>query len=393
MSVQIPLENLQYRRLVWLDLLALIVEKADRAALDEFHGARRPIRGFDGRTMALVEYVYELAEERLGERQTRDRLSEFELDRARDLTIDRFLNLPDGEYPIDQQDGFEGMARAEAKTDCRRYFTPFLKKLSEIERMRPAMSRVEKEIAASTLLKRQVKRHFEFCLKEARRLSNPFVSRYEWKTKSGSIYVMFPKEFPGRQRKAWLENNVEDPDSGRAGERERVQRIIDARLPQRRFVEFEEDTVALSSAMSRDRLESWAFLYGFTAEGLAAVVAEEKASQIRRQRPAIRSIGPKHLRRLVLEVFDNLEEPRGSDCGIATRYGLSKASFSRFAGTRWQERFGEDHQARIPDLWLNTARALSNHPHFAEAAKDAGVWPRVTDVLTRDSGKRSPNDA
>ncbi len=65
------------------------------------------------------------------------------------------------------------------------------------------------------------------------------------------------------------------------------------------------------------------------------------------------------------------------DCVLARGFGLSKATFSRFAGSRWQIH----SDGPIPDLWANTAEVLAHHTPFIQAAKDAGVWPRVTKVL------------
>ncbi len=384
-----PNSSRPYGALSFVSLLELVVDAGDPAAHREFHNHRTPFKGRSDEPLRCAEFIAFLRAAELAGLSRRRAASDEIIESAYDLTIDKFSRLPGG----NGRSGAGLTGKQETKgIDCRHYIRAFLDYYTACQSERASMGRIEGERVASRLLQRLVERHFALSLKEARRSANPFVSRYEWKVNGAAIHVIFPKEFPGQQRRVWLEENVENPDPHRPGEKERVQRIIDAGLHKRRFVRLEESETSPTSLSSSGRLDSWAFLYGFSVEGLATVVAEEKASQILLQRPVIRSIGSKRLRRMILEVFDSLESSDSSDWRIAERFGLSKASFSRFAGRRWRERFSEDPQARIPDLWLNTARALSNHPHFAEAAKEAGVWPRVTEVLNRDCAEGSSSD-
>jgi len=125
------------------------------------------------------------------------------------------------------------------------------------------------------------------------------------------------------------------------------------------------------------------------ASDLAATVAQEKAEAIHEQRPAIQALGVSALRALVLRIFDALAEGHYEDSMLADAFGLSKATFSRFAGSRWQA--GDN--ARVPDLWLNVARTLSAHTAFGEAAQRAGVWARVEEVLRRSPSSRTRRHA
>ncbi|MCX7013949.1 MAG: hypothetical protein NTW86_15590, partial [Candidatus Sumerlaeota bacterium] len=167
----------------------------------------------------------------------------------------------------------------------------------------------------------------------------------------------------------------------RPGEKARVQGIIESRMGRRGVVGMEECECVEDRSARMDRLFSWAFLYGITVHGLVETVAQEKAASIERQRPAIRSLGRERLKALIHEVFERLEDPSKPAHETATRFGLSPASFSRFAGSRWREEPPSEKEGRVPDLWLNVARVLSNHPGFVEAAKVSGVWPQVERVL------------
>ena len=68
---------------------------------------------------------------------------------------------------------------------------------------------------------------------------------------------------------------------------------------------------------------------------------------------------------------------------------LSKATLSRFAGTKWSAQTDSGRASFVPDLWRNTARTLAGHPDFVVAAKEAGVWQQVQVVLS-DSSRSTP---
>ena len=62
---------------------------------------------------------------------------------------------------------------------------------------------------------------------------------------------------------------------------------------------------------------------------------------------------------------------------MADSFGLSAATFSRFAGSRWRKA----SQGQVPDLWMNTAEMLASHAVFTEAAEEAGVLGQVEQLL------------
>jgi hypothetical protein len=112
------------------------------------------------------------------------------------------------------------------------------------------------------------------------------------------------------------------------------------------------------------------------ANSLAEAVAKEKVINIRRQRPAIRALDEKKLKQLILRIFKDLTSGKYEDRKVAGHFGLSKATFSRFAGSRWLSR-----ELTIPDLWRNTAEILSTQPIFKKVAISAGVWKQVKSTL------------
>ena len=102
--------------LVLPDLLRLIADSDDRLALKEFHDCRPVFRRNGGGPLLLVQFVESLCETpQAMSMLDRDRLL---LERAYDLTIDKFMNLP-------LDNGAASGARRNGP-DCRRYFRNFL---------------------------------------------------------------------------------------------------------------------------------------------------------------------------------------------------------------------------------------------------------------------------
>ena len=102
------------------------------------------------------------------------------------------------------------------------------------------------------------------------------------------------------------------------------------------------------------------------------VVAEEKAANIQQQRRSIRKLGKTKLKKMILQIFGDIICDDYRDSEIAKDFGLTKATFSRFAGSRWNQT-----GFSIPDLWRNTAQVLIYHPIFRQVVKDTGFWDVV----------------
>ena len=73
------------------------------------------------------------------------------------------------------------------------------------------------------------------------------------------------------------------------------------------------------------------------------------------------------------------------EISLAEAFGLSQATLSRFAGSRWRS----GARTRLPDLWRNVAQTLARHTAFIEMAEKAGVWGKVQRVLGQPTGGRS----
>jgi hypothetical protein len=111
---------------------------------------------------------------------------------------------------------------------------------------------------------------------------------------------------------------------------------------------------------------------------LGRVVAEEKVKEAKKLRRSIRQLGPERIRQLVLRIFEEIGTGTYSDKVIAEEFTLSKATFSRFAGSHWFQ-----NHSSIPDLWLNTAKILSKNELFREVVEEFGFSKLVSDIVTK----------
>ena len=331
-----------------------IVDDADRDALAEFHERRTVFRRNGSAPMLFVQYVAALkaAAAAHGDGTIADA--------AYDMVVDRFTSLP--------RNGYSG-------PDCRNYFRSYLVAWEREQEREGIVSGIRAGIRAAGLLQGLVTRHFRLSLLEAIRHRQGSRTRYTWVLPHGRITLLMPKHIAGQDRRRWLAKNVPEPDPARAGERRRVQAIVDEQLGTSHVCEYDdaklygEAFVPFAGTIRVPRI---------TPDGLALAVANEKAEHITAQRPRIRDLGRARLRTMILNIFGDIAAGQYSDGAVARRYGLAKATFSRFAGSRWTRPHAGDGSKGIPDLWANTAQVVAADADFVAAAKDSGVWRAVS---------------
>lgn len=375
------LGRLNYGHMPLLDLATRIVRAGDADALRELHDHRALFRSQDGRSVRLVEYVALLRESPLARRWCG--YDDIVLDHAYNLTIDKFSHLP-VEAAGDQGAGGQG-------PDCRYYFQAFVEYATAQFQLEPPARAVDADIAAAGMLRRLVHRHFHLsCLESRRRSPKKMVRRYIWKIDGRALYLWVPMEMPGGRCRRWLEASIPDVEPGRPGEQERVQATIDRLLGRPRFVSLDQTRRTIDDVVVEADPVGAMIEEEISVRALARLLADEKAEGIQEQRPAIRQLGER-LRELIHEVFEDLVRGNYQANRIASRFGLSESTVSRFAGTRWKGDGERTAHASVPDLWVNAARVLSRHPAFVAAAKAAGVWKRVTEVRNGPGPGRREN--
>ena len=353
----------EYRHWGIEEVICEIVRTSDRNALEELLSQRYVTCGAGGPGMRIPEYVDHLYRQRL-ECQT-GKATEI-WDGAYNLTLDKFSRLP-------RTDSDRGV-------DCRRYYRAFIKKLRVHEK-----SAIDRESALALALARFVSHHFYLSYLEARRKSNPLVSRYTWNVDGrGKVSVILPKSLSGKQRRLWLNDHVPDADPRRPGERARIQAIIDREL-------------GLPHVGSLDALENFqvACATAFPDQQCRAeerpsfvrCLAKEKAASVDLQRPAIRALGATRIEQLVLTIMDSFSAPQVTFESIAKSFGLSKAALSRFAGKDWIKQEASKKR-RVSDLWRNAAHFLSTSAIFRETALEYGVLKVAAAISADGNGVR-----
>jgi hypothetical protein len=370
----------QYGFFSLYELIRRIVDEADRQALIEFHN--RPLFTFKGEdTLTCTEFIVRCRNELLYSGRAIGNSYEI-ADRAHDLTIDKFSNLSTTLGDA----GRSGTGKNQLKrnrSDCRSYFRAVQHRLDKSYKKSPNKGQLELEAETAAAIQGLVRRHFHLSVKEAKRKVNPLWSRYFWNVGGWKICVWLPVHLKGRERREWLEKKMSTPDPTKPGERERIQALINQKIGNIGVIPFNEN-------VHQNILEGHEYRSdqkGDVCQSLRDVVAQEKAGNIACQRRAIRALGRDKLKQMVLHIFEKVAGDDYHDITVAKTFGLSKATFSRFAGSRWNA-----SNTNIPDLWLNTAQVLAGHPDFKEAAMEAGVWKQVEITLNRVGKKKACNE-
>jgi hypothetical protein len=349
-------------------LFYLIVGQSDRLALEEVHN--RPLFLAKGTLLTLIQYLNwlrELAASRLSNMRNSDEISEM----AYDLTVAKFSELPNEKE--------EGMKRR--ATCCYSYFRAIQLSVNKSYQADPPAGELEREARTAKILQRYVNKNFHFSLLEAFRKADRVWTRYYWRIGGeDQICVKLPVVLAGRKRREWLEKNIDNPNPKRPGEAKRIQEIINRKLIREMFMPYEAENASLYPEKNDPETKFWSKEDERQGIILSKVVAKEKAVNIHRQRPKIRNLGKSKLKKMILQIFDDLPNDDYKDVKIARAFNLSKTTFSRFAGSKWSQ-----NGSKIPDLWLNTAQIVSKHDIFRELAEKAGVWEKVKSAANKSS--------
>ena len=82
-------------------------------------------------------------------------------------------------------------------------------------------------------------------------------------------------------------------------------------------------------------------------------------------------------------ILDNYLNARKTDEDIAEEFGISKSTFSRFAGKDWRKNTGLNNVIVIPDLWKNMASVIMQNPVFAETAISLGIKDFINKIVNQ----------
>ena len=301
---------------------------------------------------------------------------ERDLDEKIDLTYDRTLQKFLILKPQDEIKPIPGPY-------CNQQYHRMNQEILKLKEESPNLNELELESAVTRIFQKTVIRHLRYSWLETCRLTNRFYKRYRWRVKGGFIELKKPSWIDGRAFGKWLNENIPDPDHSRKNEKERVQTLVDQIFgfgSTARIDLNEERKVELS--VSYDPVEKEAKEY--VSINLYQIVAHEKAELVQKQRPAIRKLGKQKLNNLVLYILDNYLNDLKNDEDIAEEFGISKSTFSRFAGKDWRKNTGQNNEIIIPDLWKNMAGVIMQNQVFVETAINLGIKDFIDIIVNQE---------
>jgi hypothetical protein len=356
----ISLNDSDYRSMSLLKLITLITDNEDPRALEEIH-TRRIFHNKESSHLRVIEYL-EILRERAANMNWRN-VNPYEIaDEAHDITLEKFSNMLQPDEKVKQ-----------SGSNCRLYYRALRKRLEKDLAMNPPKGALEEELRVMQAFQGLVNRHFLFSIREAERKCNLLWSRYCWHINGFKINLWMPKSLSGNERRKWLTDTIGSPDSSKLDERKRIQGIINGYFADHKIIPLKEESKLSTFHGPRNGPE-----FGQPpVRTLVKVVAEEKAFYIEKQRPGIKKLGAIKLKKLIMQIFNEIRDGCYRDANIAKKYGLSKSTFSRFAGSRWRD----SKSNSIPDLWMNTAKVLATHSAFKELSIRSGVWDQVKATL------------
>ena len=374
-----PLIKLQsqidYGKLTLQQLAERITDSSDLVALKELHDNRAIFHNQQKRPIHMADYIAGLMVSRMA--KSRCGGDDSVLADAYNLTIDKFCNLHTEQADPQQQEPFG--------SDCRYYYHAFLSYVKGELKATSPHNAIESEILLAQILRRLVKYHFFRSCQEAKRRAQKFKRRYVLKIGGKILYLWLPWDLTGQHCRQWLGANVPDIDPQRPGEQDRIQAIIDRRLTQRNIYYLSElnrtaERLPPSSERMLPTLQDQ-----ISVKGLAEAVAIEKAENITQQRRTIQRLGEERLTQLIRMIFTRLANGEYVEKEVASHFGLSFSTLSRFAGSHFRYRCEDAMLTTIPDLWRNTAGVLSSHPDFVTAAQQSGVWKRIRNISAAEN--------
>jgi len=364
-----------------ISLIRRIAEDSDELALRVFHETRSLFYR-NGKWLRTTDFIRSLRDriKWSGEEEAQTINMSTVTDEAYDLTLAKFYNIPGrhGRLPTsdeinDSSNGFTW------NVDCRLYFKRLLTKIEATVARKNADSEMVVEEITSSVATSFVLGQYYLSLKECKRRDSSSI-RYVWTVKGKKLYLFYPPHLTAKQFRTWLEENISDVNTDFTDEQNRIQDLIDQYFYHIDNVFTENlEQIEHQGYLDQNRLERREG--NQFSERLRVHVAREKSENLEKLRPSLKNLGKKRIYDLVHRIFTDLEEGEYNLSEVASNFGISKATLSRFAGSDWNENKDRNRQADIPELWANTAHVLAGNPVFMETVKNSGYTDAICGIL------------
>lgn len=253
---------------------------------------------------------------------------------------------------------------------CDKQYESLLKQLNNYRTANPNHSELELEKEIEARFFRMVTRHLTYSWLEVCRITNRLYQRYPWELPNGTIELKKPRGIDGRDFTRWLKKNISNPDPTLKNEKYRIQKEIDDWFGHSSFIDFDSiESVKLGEYVYEDSEQY--------PEDLPTLVAVEKSANLNELRPSIRSLGEEKVKQFVKKILESILYDENNDISIAKEFGISKATFSRFAGRDWKN----NNNGEVPELWKNIAKIFTSNPILVEEAISQGIKPMIDNIL------------
>jgi len=358
------------------DLIDRVVNRAMEKAL-YYLLENRKLFYYQTKSLRLSDFVWKLRERTIKMRDSKKTVIEEVDDAAYDLTIKKFANLPLNKADmINNENSLKKLKQKQV--DCRNYYRVVLSSVEKWKENNPSTSELEEERIVGIILQRLVIKHYFLSRLEFLRKKRPFSVRYIHRVGKKSISLWYPAGLRAEAIREWIKGNISKSGTDISEEQSRLQAELD-----KLFYQGTPSSDECADPKSNQNIHSKMSesIHSFIPSALARAVVFEKINHINDLRPAIKKLGEKTLSQLIFRIFGDLKDDRFRDGDIANDFELSKATFSRFAGSKWKDNH-EEGNVIVPDLWQNTAKVIASDPDFCESAQTAGVLVKVKKILT-----------
>ena len=360
-------DDSQIKKLSTSELIKNIALNSDNISLNLLLATRK-LFILDGKRYLLPEYLWNLKQRGFYPFISISN-NEGKVDEKIDLTYDRTLQKFSILKPDSSVDEGEGPY-------CDNQYKVLYEKINELKSEGFFTNEIELELEIEKNFRNMVLRHLRYSWLEVCRKTNHSYHRYRWELPDETIELMKPRWIKGNEFRKWLEKNIENTEAQRSPERELVQKQIYEWFGYSYDTSMDQESGLTNILDSNEdpikSVEEEIFRGKFFKE-----IATEKSSNSHHLRPAIRILGKEKIYQLVYRILDSFGYDENSDAKIANDFGLSKATYSRFAGRDWRK--GDSFE--IPDLWKNIAHVVASDPIFFEAAIDYGLKDSIEFVL------------